>query len=272
MPRTSATLDRVHRWLARSRTITRAAIAVRNQCRAVIKYRLMSDHDVRVSGEQWLATLLGAQCRNAVDVGANRGEWTEMLLERAPNLERAVLFEPAGAAAATLREKFAARGQVTVIEAAVGDRECADAPFFVEGGDGEMSTMTLGASTPAAVESRVRVTTLDAELARLGIDRVDLLKIDVEGNDLAALRGASGLLRQQSVAVVQWEYGDAWAPSGATLAAALDFLESLGYRSFLLKRDGIYGFDYDTFGDFFTYANFVSFRNTDQPPAEAREL
>jgi hypothetical protein len=60
------------------------------------------------------------------------------------------------------------------------------------------------------------------------------------------------------VSVIQWEYSDSWAPGGGTLAAALAFLSSAGYQSFLLKRNGLYRFNYGTWGDFFTYANFVS--------------
>jgi hypothetical protein len=55
------------------------------------------------------------------------------------------------------------------------------------------------------------------------------------------------------------------ARAGATLSAALALFERYGYDSFLLKQDGLYRFDYDTFGEFLTYANFVSIRRGHSP-------
>ncbi|HEY6138859.1 MAG TPA: FkbM family methyltransferase, partial [Thermoanaerobaculia bacterium] len=161
---------------------------------------------------------------------------------------------------------------VTVVEAALSDREAEDALFFEEPGAGETSSLTRGAATAAAVERRVRVTTLDAALAALGIGRIDLLKIDAEGNDLAVLRGAAALLRERRANAVQWEYGDGWPLAGATLGAALSFLDANGYESFLLKGGGLHRFDYGLFGEFFTFANFVSVPRGAPLPAEVREL
>lgn len=269
---TSAVMDRLHRWLGRSALATRAALLLRNQCRAVVKYHLMTTHDVRGSGEQWLVEQLAPRLRTVVDAGANRGAWTRMLLERAPHVARIVLFEPAPRAADALRAELASTRGITIVEAALSDRVADAAAFFEDPGEGETSSLTRGASTTAAVERQVRVTTLDEALAQLGIDAVDLLKIDTEGNDLAVLRGASALLRQRRAAVIQWEYGDSWAAAGATLGAALALLDANGYDSFLLKRDGLYRFDYTTFGEFFTFANFVSVSRDAPLAAAVRKL
>lgn len=263
MSRSLASLDRLHRWLGKSAFITRGALLLRNQARAVVKYRLMTTHEVENSGEAWLAERVGPRCRNFVDVGANRGEWSKMLLRHAPYVERALLFEPGKRAAHMLRETFATRAGIEIVEAALSDHQEAEARFFEEPEAGSQSSLTRDASTAAAIETRVRVSTLDAEAERLGLEHIDLLKIDAEGSDLAVLRGGAGLLHSSRVAMIQWEYGDSWAPGGGTLAAALPFLESAGYRSYLLKRDGLYRFDYDVWGDFFTYANFVSVPKND---------
>jgi FkbM family methyltransferase len=273
MPRSSTLLDRLHQRLGNSRFITRLALLVRNQCRAVVKYRLMTTHEVTGSGEAWLAALIAPQCHTFVDVGANRGEWSRLFLSQAPADRRGVLFEPGRAAAQVLRDLFASSPGVEIIEAALGDHEDAEARFFEEPAAGNTSSLTRGAATAAAVETRVRVTTLDAEIPRLGLSRIDLLKIDAEGNDLAVLRGARRLLAERRVRVIQWEYSDAWALAGASLGAALDLLTAAGYRSYLLKGDGLYHFDYEVWGEFFTYANFVSLPEGDRMiPAEARKL
>src|SRR5258708_19337738 len=132
MPRSLPSLDRLHQWLGTSSLVTRCALLLRNQTRAVIKYRLMTTHEVHGSGETWLAERVGPRCRTFVDVGANRGEWSRVILQHAPNIERAILFEPGKRAAEMLREAFASRSDIQIVEAALSDHQEAAARFFHE--------------------------------------------------------------------------------------------------------------------------------------------
>jgi FkbM family methyltransferase len=263
MPRSLHALDSVHRLLSRSSLLTRAAILLRNQCRAVIKYRLMTTHQVDQSGEAWFLARVAPLCRTVVDVGANRGEWSALVLRHGKNIERCLAFEPGKRAAALLRERFASAPQVEIIERALSDHAETSARFFEQPEAGETSSLSRPPDGEAAVETTVEVSTLDLEMQRLQLERIDLLKVDAEGHDLAVLRGARQILQEGRARFIQWEYSDVWIPGGGTLAAALGFLRELGYRSFLLKRGGLYHFDYDRFGEFFTFSNFVSLREDD---------
>lgn len=255
--------DRLHRRLARSPFVTRIAIRLRNQCRAIVKYRLMTTHQVEESGELWLAERVAPRCRTFIDVGANRGEWTAMMLRYAPAGVRGVLYEPGAKASAMLRERFASRDGIDIVQRALSDRPASGVPFFEEPDAGNTSSLSRGASTAEARETTVDVTTLDAEAERLALERIDLLKVDAEGHDLGVLRGAERLLRERRVGIVQWEYSDSWIAGGGTLAAALSLLDGFGYRTYLLKRGGLYRFDYALFGEYFTFSNFVSLRESD---------
>lgn len=263
MSRSLPAIDRLHRWLGRSSLATRAALLLRNQCRAVIKYRLMTTHQVEESGEAWLAERVAPRCRMFIDVGANRGDWTAMMLRHAPPAVRAVLYEPGTGASAVLRERFAGRTGIEIVQRALSDRPASGAAFFEEPDAGNTSSLSRTASTAAARETTVDVTTLDDEAARLALERIDVLKIDAEGHDLAVLRGAEGLLREHRVSIVQWEYSDAWIAGGGTLAAAIELLRAFGYGTWLLKRGGLHRFDYSVFGEYFTFSNFVSLRESD---------
>ncbi len=252
--------------------LTRAAILLRNQCQGIIKYRLATSHEIEKSGEEWLIRQLAPHCRTFVDVGANRGSWTAALLRHAPHIERGVAYEPGRRAASMLRERLAGRPEILVVERALADRPAASARFFEMPDAGHTSSFSPPPA-PGAIATDVEVTTLDIEAGRLGIERIDVLKVDAEGHDLAVLRGAERLLREGRVRFVQWEYGDSWIAGGATLAAALAFMSAFGYRSLLLKGDAVYRFDADRFGEFFTFSNFVSVRDSDLAIlGEVREL
>ena len=65
------------------------------------------------------------------------------------------------------------------------------------------------------------MTTIEAELARRGWKGSDYLKIDVEGYDLHALRGAGAMLTERKFGIVQFEYNVPWAEAGSTLTIQL---------------------------------------------------
>ncbi|MBN2305522.1 MAG: FkbM family methyltransferase [Anaerolineae bacterium] len=78
-------------------------------------------------------------------------------------------------------------------------------------------------------------TTLDAALAERGWPRLDVIKLDIEGNDCNALLGARESLARFRP-VIAFEYWYSTPPDVA--AAAFDLLASLGYRLTGLYRDG----------------------------------
>lgn len=77
--------------------------------------------------------------------------------------------------------------------------------------DGRRSNMTRapGAAAPvdAAMSSEVALTTLDALLLRSATrpDRVDVVKIDIEGSECQMLEGASSVLDRFKPKLIQWE-------------------------------------------------------------------
>jgi len=253
-----ALLDRLQRAAGRSSALVRLAILVRNQARCVIKYHLAEGPDVAETGEVWLRKALASDAQFVVDVGANVGDWMAGMYEaQAGSAFDALLFEPSSSAAARLRERFAGNQHIRVVEAAVGDAP-GELPFFEEPNAGKGSSLVPQFNRNPGTMRGVEVTTLDAELARAGWERIDLLKIDAEGYDLRVLRGARGLLEAQRIRVLQFEYNRAWQAAGDTLSAAYSLLQSHGYQVYLLKRDGLYTLNYRLYEEYFEYSNFVA--------------
>jgi hypothetical protein len=74
---------------------------------------------------------------------------------------------------------------------------------------------------------RVPARTLDAVARELSLDRMDLVKIDVEGAELRVLQGMCDVLRRLRPAHLVCET----APG----SDVCDFLQGLGYRSRLIE-------------------------------------
>ena len=129
--------------------------------------------------------------RNAVDVGANRGVYTCWMAKRAVAVDA---FEPQPALADYIRR--AHLRNVRVFETALSDHE-GSARFLVPADDGQARLASVdrdAAMLPIAErdlevkeELGVQMRTLDS----FRLQDVGFLKIDVEGHELAVLRGAA---------------------------------------------------------------------------------
>jgi FkbM family methyltransferase len=236
--------------------LARVAVYARNQLQCVIASHLGETPDPHRNGEYSLLERLAPHCATFADVGANRGMWSEHLLEH--SAASGTLFEPGATSLAILREKFR-DGRAEVVPMVVSD-EVGSVEFVEEGNSGEGSSAaeTFDGNLPVRARSVVPATTLDAFYGD-GV-RLDLLKVDTEGFDLKVLFGARRLLEQQRIRFIQFEYNSHWLGAGASLRRAYRYLEGLGYRVFLIRSDGLYELDLAFWGDYFRYSNFFACR------------
>ena len=156
----------------------------------------------------------------SVDVGAWFGPWTHWLSRR---VESVVSFEPNPSVADTIRGWVSAN--VDVRPLAISDKPGTLQLAVTGQNRAEEGRSYIDLTETAANCVEVEATTLDAQ----DLDRVRLLKIDVEGHELAALRGGIGLIeRCHPVLVVEVEarFGD--------VTPVFDLLGSLGYRARVL--------------------------------------
>lgn len=181
-------------------------------------------NDFAINGERELQRLVAATVGDrgmvAFDVGANLGEWSQSMMAISPEV-RIVAFEPVPKLAAIISEFLD-----DVVAKAASDRP-GTTTFTVTGdltGTNSMASMDGG----KAIE--VETTTVEIEAAARGIRHIDLLKIDVEGFDLAVLKGSLPLLAERRVAVAQFEYNWRWRFNHAFLADVFDLIDGLPYH------------------------------------------
>ena len=135
------------------------------------------------------------------DVGANVGLHTFQLLARRPDLT-VYAFEPNVRNVAAWRRNRALNpaGRAVLAEVAVGatpGRARLDVP----------SDSGSGFITPGSGDTEV--VTLDAVAAQWHVERIDLLKLDIEGHEFQALQGARGLFEDGRVARIVCEFNEA---------------------------------------------------------------
>ena len=172
-----------------------------------------------------------------IDVGANHGMWTLALSRAAGAAGRVYSFEPVpftfGVLSAVARHERlknvtlfnegcsdrAATMEMTVPRQSAGSSDDLQAHLSARDSDGEG-----GESITVACE----VTTLDTALSEL--DRVALLKIDIEGAELLALKGGAELIARTRPAIVCEVDAEFLRGFGQQPADVIGFLDQWGYQ------------------------------------------
>lgn len=140
------------------------------------------------------------------DVGANIGLVTSRILRLFPSA-RVHAFEPTPDTARVLRQRLGEQNRVVLNELAVAEVN-GSLSFNVDnkthgGGSNSLMEHSEDFATRARVDRyepiEVPVTTLDNYSNTSGIDHIDVLKLDIEGAELRALRGAESLIEGQAI-------------------------------------------------------------------------
>jgi FkbM family methyltransferase len=173
----------------------------------------------------------------ALDVGANVGPYALAFGFWVGATGHVYAFEPAAGAFGGLEEHIRRNGltgRVTAVRAAVAD-QVGTAEFMSEGAQGTNHLVPLGAPGGAAATVRVPTTTIDTFCAAHGL-RPTLIKIDVEGAELAVLRGARRTIAAAGAVFVEL-HPKAWAAMGFTESDVRAELTAQGLRPVSLRPD-----------------------------------
>jgi FkbM family methyltransferase len=135
--------------------------------------------------------------RIIIDGGANVGEYSDGMRARYPDAE-IIAFEPTPKLFEGIQKRFANDPRITCFAGALGERK-GTAVFYVMPDSVSSSLLEqtdLPGARVASESVEVEVVALDDWAESRGVPRPALLKLDIEGNELAALRGAKKLLSQ----------------------------------------------------------------------------
>ena len=180
-----------------------------------------------------------------LDVGANYGLLSFGLAGRHRDRIDFHLFEPnAGLVESIERSKALYPAmRCTVNRVAVSDRQGVVSFFVNHEQTGASHILTEAAGDQAGELIQVPSIVLDTYIETAGIDRVDLLKLDIEGHELVALHGGTRSLESRRIQAIYFEYFEKCLCRVQPPAELSAFLDSKGYRVCFCRK-----FDLDTRG------------------------
>jgi FkbM family methyltransferase len=172
-----------------------------------------------------------------LDVGANIGAYTVQLGNALRKGGRIIAIEPVPANIKRLQENVnlnGLEGIVEIVNTAVGDHCGVVHLRGADGIEGIASNAVLADSGVAA-----QITTIDAIAEAHALVRCDLIKLDIEGCEFFALRGAERLLKRCRP-VLYLELNAHWMKHfGWTLRDLLNYLEPLEYQFTNERGEGL---------------------------------
>jgi protein O-GlcNAc transferase len=166
-----------------------------------------------------------------VDIGANYGVYALSLARKVGEKGQVWAFEPASETAELLSKGSAANGTswLQVVQQALSEQECT--AWLQMPGQAELNSLASSEGEPSVTcpGESVAVTTLDLCLERFEWNKVNLLKIDAEGEEERILRGGKRFFQEMSP-LVMFE-----VKAGREVHLGLvEQFEALGYQCFKL--------------------------------------
>lgn len=180
-----------------------------------------------------------------LEIGAGIGILTILMARWAGPQGRVYAFEPTALTRDILLQNLVLNGvadRVTIVGEAISDSR-GTADFFVEKTAGLNTLSAIHGSIPHARRVQVPVTTIDDFCEENSI-APDLIKIDIEGYECHALRGAKRTLVRYNPVLVVEVHPMNWSEIGVEPESFPSLLEDLQYRATALENQQFLFTDY----------------------------
>jgi FkbM family methyltransferase len=198
------------------------------------------------------------------DIGANIGNYTQMFLDKISNTNIVAdfhLFEPTSSCFYILSDKYKNNENIFLNNVGISD-ESIEANIYYDREKSGFASLYRRNLDSYNIQmnhiERVKLVKLQDYIQEKGISHIDFIKIDIEGHELKALKGAGKYLNNEFIDFIQFEYGGANLDSHTSLMEIYGFLQSKGFLIAKVMNKGLVLREYMPYMDNFNYANYVA--------------
>jgi FkbM family methyltransferase len=233
--------------------------------RYVDNYNSENNYDTKTNGELHAMKKFLPKISVLFDVGANIGEWTFNALKINPFLE-VHCFEPSFETYKRLISRDFAANVICnnlglssikqdLLLYAITENSRMSSVYKRSGLEDRYSLTKEGTEI-------VSMETLDRYCNQRNIKEIGFLKLDIEGHELEALKGASGLLSRGAVKIIQFEYGGCNIDARVFLKDFFELFKDLPYHFYKIFPDKLkYMERYSQSLENFQYQNWLILHN-----------
>ncbi|OUW38399.1 MAG: hypothetical protein CBD44_01125 [Flavobacteriaceae bacterium TMED184] len=209
---------------------------------------------------EFVSKFINEKPKIIIDVGAHEGKYSEELLKNF-DIEKLYLFEPSKHSFGELVKKFQNNKNITLVNKGLSDVGGCISLYAPEPGSIFSSIYKRRLdhfNVQFSKKEKVEMISFDSFYkTKLNNKVIDLLKLDVEGNELPALEGLSESI--ENIKIIQFEFGGSNIDSRTYLQ---DFYYFFNKHNFNIYRMRPYGLTilnhYKENDEVFRYSNFLA--------------
>lgn len=198
------------------------------------------------------------------DIGGNIGDYAIELSKAFGDNSKIYSFEPVSKTYTELVSNVKSIPNITPINIGFSDKE-GELEIFKYSSDSGLSSVfkrdlsEIGAQLDEI--EKIQLTTIDQFCKQNNIKEIYHLKIDVEGNEMNVLKGASNMINSGNIKSIQFEYGEAWIDARTYLKDAYELLQD--YSFYRVVKGGVFPLGkYDTRHEIFKTINIIAFHKS----------
>jgi FkbM family methyltransferase len=173
-----------------------------------------------------------------LDIGANIGYFSLLVANNVPTV-KVISFEPVREVFEKLKKNIAINDfkNITSFHAAVGEMK-EEIGLFVSGPDNLGMSSFKQPENFSGKKEIVQVLALDEWFQRAGLAKIDVIKLDVEGSELAALKGMKEILQSFKPIVIVEINPETLSMFGLVPTDIYNYLNKFDFVSFLITETG----------------------------------
>lgn len=196
------------------------------------------------------------------DVGANIGDWSAVA-NKLNGDAKIYAFEPFKGSFDVLKNRKFTNGNVYSNLSALSDK-VGDFELFYNKNQSSLNSFYKRDIDNCDFTDKVivEVNTVDNFCLTHGIESIDFLKIDVEGNEFKTILGAEKMVTGQKIKTIQFEYGGTYIGSRTLLKDIFNFFKDKNYSIYKIYSNNIRKIEkYNEELETFQYSNFLAILN-----------
>lgn len=213
--------------------------------------------------ERKLANGLFSFLRNepvVFDVGANKGEWSDIFFKEYGTNFDLHLFEPNKKLLSYCEVKYEYKNNVKYNGVALADKKGTAQFYYFENYNNELSSLhkqDWWEKELPLKQREVETTTVNDYCIENGIPYIDFVKIDAEGGDYDILVGCVVMMAHSKIRFIQIEYGGHYKVANKKFLDVIKIASVLDYKVYSFTGDNYNEVRHEDFIEDYHYENYI---------------
>jgi len=173
-----------------------------------------------------------------LDLGANIGYFSLLVANNSPSV-RVISFEPVASLFQNMNDNISLNNikNISTVNAAVGEIS-GEEELFVSAPDNLGMSSFHQPENYSGNKERVKVVSIDDWFKTSRLPKIDLIKLDIEGSELGALKGMKGVLQKEKPILIVEVNPETLSMFNLKPSDIYDYLKQLNFEGFLILEGG----------------------------------